>query len=474
MKSLTAFWQNFTSSGFDLPHDDAASNRVFFINLFSLIGVLIELGFIVLNMVATNYVAAGIDAVMVLVMVINALLLRRHRNINKAGIVLIVTVAVPLMVLFLISGTQNTNIFWLPVFPVSAYLLLGKKQGSAALSILFLTIGFLTLLESFDLVDLAYSFISIRQMILSLLVLTVLLYVHENLKEQNRQLAEKKRLELSAAYKKVRESEQMRDEFTSSLAHELRNSFVAIQKLTETWRSQFASMSPEKTLQYIDLLHTSASENLSLVTSLLDVMNIDTATFKISKGLYSLREIIDQQVALFEHQAMAKNIALKTEFDDDVPWQLYIDNFRIKQVVANLLSNAIKHTAEHKTIVIHAIGAIDYSDLQEKGTSLRDPWYLSNNEKRLVDLQNFVFLGVSHPEVGISQEDSKKLFKKFSRLEPQDKLHPPTGSGLGLYIIKQIIESHKGVYGFASQTNQGVTFYVTLPIIRDDDVKDIN
>jgi|GEM_PF-2614072 len=462
--SLTNIWRNFITSGLNLPKDKVAANRVVFINIFSLIGFFTELTFSLVNIINGSYLISVVELLTAITLLLNMIILRNHKDINLAARIMIMAVAAPLMIMLLGGATNNTGLFWLPTFPVAAYLLLGKKQGSTALLILFLVIGLLTLLESFDLVELAYSFISIRQIILSLLVLTVVLYVHENLKEQRIELADKKTKKISKAYKKIKQTEELRDEFTMALAHELRNALVAIQKLSETWQSQLDNTSRERTEEYIGLIHESATDNLTLVDSLLDVMNIDTADFTIEKKLSNLRQLIDQQVKFFEPQAHKAKVSLAITFDDETPWQLNMDNFRIKQVLANLLSNAVKHTAPGNTISIQVLQAVDVEHLQEKADNLKLEWYLPRNIKELENEKNFVFIGISHPEEGISKEDMPKLFKKFSRLQSHDQLHPPKGRGLGLYISKRIIKSHEGSCGVGSREGKGVTFYVTLPI----------
>ena len=413
--SIRTSWHNFITSGIDIPHDQS-DNRLLFINIFSLVGFVLELSFGVFNIANGNFLIGIVEVLTATTMIGNLLLLRRIRDTNLAARILIAIIAAPLMIMLFTATGSNTGFFWLPTFPVAAYLLLGKRQGSTALMILFLTIGLLTLLETFDLVQLAYSFISIRQLILSLLVLTVILYVHENLKEQSDQRTKQKNKALTGAYKSMRHTEELRDEFTAALAHELRNAFVGIQKLTETWHDKRDKISPERSEEYVQLIHQTATDNLALVNSLLDVVSVDTPGFKVTRGFYSLQEVIDQQVSLFQSQANSANIKIVKVIDNEIPWQLYMDSFRIKQVLANLLSNAIKHSTAGETIAVQVIAAIDNHDLQEKSKKLNMKWYLSKDEPKLRQLKDFVFIGVSHPEKGLSKEEIGKLFKKFSRL----------------------------------------------------------
>jgi len=466
MKAIKAKWRSFVTSGFNLSAGRVGMSRVVLINVISLAGIVVEFVFGLLNLFNAEFLTASVELLIAAAITANVLMLRKHRDVDLAARILMIAVAAPLMLTLLTDRSFHTGLFWMPMFPVAAYLILGKKHGSTALMILFLVIGLLVLLESFELVELAYSFLSIRQMILSLLVLAVLLYVHENLKEQNIKEAEEKTKALSQAYQKIRQSEQLRDEFTTALVHELRNAFVSVQKLTGTWLKQKETVTPERTEKYMKLVLESASDNLALVNNLLDVVNVDTADFKIEKGLYNLRGIVERQVALFRPQAEEVGVQLNYVFDDEVPWQLKIDDFRIKQVMANLLSNAIKHTAPNSEVMIQVIKAYDYDHLVERAEALKLRWYLNKEEKKLQGLKDFVWLGVSHPEEGLKKEDISKLFKKFSRLQPYDKLHPPEGRGLGLYIVRRITESHGGVYGVGSQANKGTTFYVTFPVGR--------
>ncbi len=464
MTPIKKLWLNYITSNIDLPAGSVERSRVVFINVFSLIGAAIELTYGMLNLAGGYYPTAAIEIAITLVILVNLMLLRWHRNVQLAARVLIVAVAIPLMTMLLTPSVYNTNVFWLPTFPIVAYLILGKKQGSTALFILFLIIGAMGMMEIFNLVELAYSIISIRQVIITLLVLAILLYIHENLQEQTVQLADERALAFRQAYQQARQEQKARDEYTITLAHELSNSLIAIQKLAETWRQQSQSLTPERSRQYMDLIHQSATDNLATVNSLLDAVNLDRAAFKVNKHLHSLREIVDQQLSLFRPQAQEAGVRLAKVFDHEVPWQMSIDGFRIKEVLTNLLSNAIKHTRSGNTITVQVVRAADQEQLQQKAKGLEISWYLDNREKGLEQLADFVFIGVSHPEEGINKKDMGKLFKKFSRLQQGKELQAPKGHGLGLYIIRRIIESHSGTYGVASQAGKGVTFYVTLPI----------
>jgi len=464
MPFLKKLWYNYALSNLPLKPGSLGYSRTLFINIFSAIGFCVELSFGLLNLNSGYFSAAAVEIGAASVMFANLMALRHHGKINAAARLLLVASAAPLMTMLLTNTPYNTGIFWLPAFPIAAYLILGKRQGSTALLILMLVIGTMSLFESLQLVDLAYSYVSIRQMIISLLILAVLMYVHENLREQGLQLAEERAIAFRAAYQKVRQTEKARDEFTATLAHELRNSFVAIQKLAETWRSQLNTITPKKSREYIDLIHQSSTDNLGTINSLLDIVNIEQATFTVNKRLGSLRDIIRQQVGLFTPQAEQAGVTLDVVFDDEIPWQLPIDTFRIKEVLANLISNAIKHTARGNTATVQAIKAVNADHLFERAKELKLKWFMSPEDPKLHGLKDFVWLGVSHAEAGLHREDIPKLFKKFSRLQPKDQLHPPQGHGLGLYIIRRIIESHSGTYGVASRASQGVTFYVTLPV----------
>jgi signal transduction histidine kinase len=158
---------------------------------------------------------------------------------------------------------------------------------------------------------------------------------------------------------------------------------------------------------------------------------LESGRFQINKTLMSIRETIIDALKSFQSMASEKNITLNEEIPPELP-EMEVDSGRMRQVFFNLLSNAIKYSDPGGSVTFKA-------------------------EKRKNDL----LFQVSDQGIGMSKETLKHLFERFYRSE--DKL-ARGGTGLGLYISKQIIEAHGGRIWVESKINEGSAFSFNLPI----------
>ncbi|MCK4863609.1 MAG: HAMP domain-containing histidine kinase, partial [Dehalococcoidales bacterium] len=169
----------------------------------------------------------------------------------------------------------------------------------------------------------------------------------------------------------------------------------------------------------------------NLINSLLDLSRLESGRFQINKQLMPIRDVILDSVKSFHTLARDKDINLHEDIPAQLP-KMEIDGERFRQVVINLLSNAVKYSDPGGSVTIKV----------EK----------HDNE--------LLFL-VSDHGVGMSEESFLHLFERFYRAE--DKL-ARAGTGLGLYITKQIIEAHGGQIWAESKIGEGSTFSFTLPL----------
>jgi two-component system sensor histidine kinase VicK len=236
------------------------------------------------------------------------------------------------------------------------------------------------------------------------------------------------------------ELEEMKLDFVSMAAHELRTPLTAIRGYTSILQMQNAKDLNEAGKELLKRL-TVSSENLgNLIENLLSVSRIEKSMFSINTRPVDLTTTIKNNVDNVRQQAYTKKQTITLMVPSELP-VVVADAFRIGQVILNLVANAVNYTQPEGAIVVKA-------------------------EKK----DNTLQISVTDNGRGIPQEALQKLFTKFFRvsgaLEQGSK-----GTGLGLYISKSIIETHKGKIWVESEVGRGSTFAFTLPIASPADIE---
>ena len=235
-------------------------------------------------------------------------------------------------------------------------------------------------------------------------------------------------------YQKLKESEKVKDDFVNIAAHELRTPIQPILGLADILRSKQTDGGEEA--KYLDMIIRNAKRLQRLAADILDITRIESKSLDLKKESFNLREMILSAIADSNNQVAKehKDINLKLEFlDSKEGIFIEADKDRINQVISNLLSNAIKFTNEG-TVSVAAI--------------------LNNNE---------IVVSISDTGPGIDSEILSRLFTKFATKST-------TGTGLGLFISKSIIEAHGGkIWGKNNYPeDKGATFGFSLPLYNQN------
>lgn len=227
-----------------------------------------------------------------------------------------------------------------------------------------------------------------------------------------------------------KELEQMREEFTAMMVHELRAPLTTIKGTTDMIVNE--QRVPEETkAKLLKTMQQDAEHMLQLVGDLLDVAKIEAGKFQIEPAPGDLAQTITEVVAKFTPQAQQKGLQIQTAIDKSMP-QITFDKLRISQVLNNLLSNAIK-----------------YTDKGFVGVGLEGK-------------EQLAVVSVADTGVGMSSEEVAGLFSKFKQFG-KGKSGAIKGTGLGLVIAKGIIEAHGGkIWAESEGRGKGSTFYFSL------------
>lgn len=254
-----------------------------------------------------------------------------------------------------------------------------------------------------------------------------------------------------------KEIERIRKDFTSMMVHELRSPLDAIKKIAQQLES---GVDKQKRDKYLSLVHSNASQMLSLVNDLLDVAKIESGEFELHRDSARIRELLEDRVRFYQPLTSGQQIDFSVS--DDVPAEVYLDEKRMKQVLNNLLSNAIKFTEEGDNIHVHA-DVIEGGTLPEEVDGISIHWF--DDTDRLP--KSVLVLSVSDSGAGIPQSEIPQLFDKFKQFEAAARSEEK-GTGLGLSIVRGITKQHGGTVGVAAEEGVGAQFYIVLPLTSAD------
>jgi len=235
------------------------------------------------------------------------------------------------------------------------------------------------------------------------------------------------------SFEKLAEANRMKTEFIGIVSHQLRSPLSNLNWAIEFLMSGSPGRITEQQVEYFKILKENSSRMQELVSDLLTVSRIQSATLPINQKQFSLIDLTKKTLKQFEPFARASNVELGLERQSD-SGLIMADPDQIKQVISNLIDNAIRYIKGKGKVTIK---------IEHKG--------------------RHIYFEIKDTGVGISKQDQKYIFQKFFRAQGVLK-HQTQGSGLGLFIAKSIIKRSGGKIGFKSQEGEGSTFYFTLPI----------
>ncbi|MFZ2310774.1 MAG: ATP-binding protein [Patescibacteria group bacterium] len=231
----------------------------------------------------------------------------------------------------------------------------------------------------------------------------------------------------------LREVDNLKNEVLNIATHELKTPLISIVGLSEVMEQKPTTLSDEYK-NYISIIHKEGLKLTELIKTMLVANRNEIGKIAVSKEKFNLIDLVSSLKTPLE--MLAKRTKSKVEFNLQIKEApVDSDKAKISQVIYNFIDNAVKYGPKEQTIGINA--------------------FLVDNKFVKIEVNNF---GSS-----ISKEMQKKLFIKFSQLEPSLS-RSQEGIGLGLYICKQNIEALGGQIGVTSEPEQGTTFYFTLPL----------
>jgi signal transduction histidine kinase/DNA-binding response OmpR family regulator len=247
--------------------------------------------------------------------------------------------------------------------------------------------------------------------------------------------------QVSMAKEAAEQANRAKSDFLAKMSHELRTPLNAVIGFSEVLQERTHGPLTDKQARYVDNVLTSGRQLLDLINDILDLSKVEAGRMDLVRSDFSIPSALEDVRTIVAGQAERKRIELRLELDRNVT-SAFADHGKFKQIMQNLLSNAIKFTPEAGRIVVTT------REVDSSG-------------------QRMVEFGVADNGIGISSDDHERIFHEFEQVDTAYG-REQQGTGLGLALVRKLVELHGGRIWVESERGIGSTFRFTLPIQSSD------
>jgi len=258
----------------------------------------------------------------------------------------------------------------------------------------------------------------------------------QELKDLSQQLNERSR-KIEAQNRELAHATRLKSEFLASMSHELRTPLNAIIGFSEALKDGLLGDLTHDQLDYVTEVYQSGRHLLSLINDILDLSKIEAGKMELDVEPVDVASVIGNALTIMKERAAKGGVTVTQTIAPGIT-TLDADGRKLRQIIYNLLSNAVKFTPSGGSVSVEVTRAGDQVELAVVDTG-----------------------------IGISPEGRARLFQPFEQLDG-GIARKFSGTGLGLVMVKNLVELHGGAVGLESEEGQGSRFWVRLPATRDD------
>ena len=256
--------------------------------------------------------------------------------------------------------------------------------------------------------------------------------------------------ELNVKSEEIAQASKYKSEFLANMSHELRTPLNSILILSDLLKDNTSGNLTTSQLENLSVINTSGKDLLNLITDILDISKIEAGKIEIYPENTVSERIFSDMDGLFRAQMDKKGIEFLTSITEDCPRKVFTDVGKLEQILKNFLSNALKFTPNGGTV------SMTFDTPKEN-------WEFNNPKLAALENKEILSIEIKDTGIGISEENKKKLFQSFQQADSSTS-RKYGGTGLGLYISKQLAHLLDGEVFFESQLNNGSTFGILIPV----------
>ena len=375
--------------------------------------------------------------------------------------------------LLLTSGPHSYNIFWLFLYPPSAFYLMGRPVALLFSGIFFsFALTIFLLQEQFSLAfkyDSEFKFVFLS----SFFILSIISFALATAKRRYHQELAQKEKHLALEHQKLVEAKQnhssnnsAKSEFLANMSHELRTPLNHMIGFTELVVDQkFGKLNPTQR-EYLNDALQSSKYLFALINDILDLKKMETGKLELEISEIDAKSLLENSITLIRERALNHGIQLSIDMDS-VPVALRADQDKLTQVLYNLLSNAAKFTPDGGVVTVSAKTSERTCRRIRLNGGVEDRWIIQNPAESetsgKIEIRPCVEFRVTDSGIGIKNTDRERIFKRFEQADGSSRKRFQ-GTGLGLSLSKRYVELHGGrIWAESDGEGKGSTFKFVLP-----------
>ncbi|TYQ27405.1 response regulator [Pseudanabaena sp. UWO311] len=269
---------------------------------------------------------------------------------------------------------------------------------------------------------------------------------------------------LERANVELKRVSKLKDEFLAMMSHELRTPFNSILGVSECLLEEIYGQITPSQKEAITIIENSSNHLLKLINDILYFTNLSTDLVKLDLESVAIADLCDSSLDDVKQQALKKQIQITLNISPDIEF-FEADPLRMRQVLVNLLNNAVKFTPTGGKVSLDVkidqapSKLVPSSNVTKTSDSLEQ---VADNQE-VLNINSWIYFAITDTGLGIAPSDQNRLFQPFIQIDSGLNRNYE-GIGIGLSIVKQIVELHNGYVELSSQLGQGSCFTVSIPL----------